>query len=204
MGKIFFLAGKSSSGKDTIYRSLLECESLGLNKLIPYTTRPIRAGEMNGREYFFTDEAGLEKLRESGRVIEERVYHTYHGPWYYFTVDDGQICLDDRDSYLMIGTLESYEKMREYFGENGLVPVYIEVDDGVRLERALEREKGQKEPKYKELCRRFLADEEDFKEENLVRCGIDRRYRNDDLRVCLEEICRDMKAFMEQAAGSRE
>ena len=104
----------------------------------------------------------------------------------------------------MIGTLESYEKMREYFGENGLVPVYIEVDDGVRLERALEREKGQKEPKYKELCRRFLADEEDFKEENLVRCGIDRRYRNDDLRVCLEEICRDMKAFMEQAAGSRE
>ena len=104
----------------------------------------------------------------------------------------------------MIGTLESYEKMREYFGENGLVPVYIEVDDGVRLERALEREKGQKEPKYKELCRRFLADEEDFKEENLVRCGIDRRYRNDDLRVCLEEICRDMKAVMEQGAGSRE
>ena len=70
------MAGKSSSGKDTIYRSLLECESLGLNKLIPYTTRPIRAGEMNGREYFFTEEAGLEKLRESGRVIEERVYHT--------------------------------------------------------------------------------------------------------------------------------
>ena len=54
------------------------------------------------------------------------------------------------------------------------------------------------------MCRRFLADEEDFKEENLVRCGIDRRYRNDDLRVCLEEICRDLKAVMEQGAGSRE
>ena len=108
-------------------------------------------------------------------------------------MDDGQICLDKKDSYLMIGTLESYEKMRGYFGENGLVPVYIEVDDGVRLERALQREKGQKEPKYKELCRRFLADEEDFKEENLTRCGIRRRYRNDDLDVCIEEICRDIR-----------
>jgi len=117
-----------------------------------------------------------------------------YGPWSYFTVDDGQICLDRKDSYLMIGTLESYEKMRGYFGENGLVPVYIEVDDGVRLERALQREKGQKEPKYKELCRRFLADEEDFKEENLTRCGIRRRYRNDDLDVCIEEICRDIRA----------
>ena len=125
MGKIFFLAGKSSSGKDTIYRSLLECESLGLNKLIPYTTRPIRAGEMNGREYFFTEEAGLEKLRESGRVIEERVYHTYHGPWYYFTVDDGQLDLAKRD-YLMIGTLESFLAIRKYVGGGSIVPLYIE------------------------------------------------------------------------------
>ncbi len=57
-------------------------------------------------------------------------------------MDDGQICLDRKDSYLMIGTLESYEKMRGYFGEKGVVPVYIEVDDGVRLERALHAGEG--------------------------------------------------------------
>ena len=203
MGKIFYVMGKSASGKDTIYKELRE-RIPELKTVVLYTTRPIRDGETEGVEYHFTTVERLDDFRREKRLIEERTYQTVYGPWSYFTVDDGQICLDDRNSYLMIGTLESYEKMREYFGENGLVPVYIEVDDGVRLERALEREKGQKEPKYKELCRRFLADEEDFKEENLVRCGIDRRYRNDDLRVCLEEICRDLKAVMEQGAGSRE
>ena len=84
------------------------------------------------------------------------------------------------------------------------MPIYIEVEDGERLKRAIAREETQEVPKYEEMCRRFLADEEDFKEENLIRCGIDRRYRNDDLRVCLEEICRDMKAVMEQGAGCRE
>ena len=85
--------------------------------------------------------------------------------------------------------------MRGYFGENGLVPVYIEVDDGVRLERALQREKGQKEPKYKELCRRFLADEEDFKQENLDRCGIVKWYENVVLEDCLEEIMGVIRSY---------
>ncbi len=193
MGKIFYVMGKSASGKDTIYKRLLD-EFPQLKTVTLYTTRPIRDGERDGVEYYFVDRKKLDELRSDNKVIEERTYQTVHGPWSYFTVDDGQICLDRKDSYLMIGTLESYEKMRGYFGENGLVPVYIEVDDGVRLERALQREKGQKEPKYKELCRRFLADEEDFKEENLTRCGIRRRYRNDDLDVCIEEICRDIRA----------
>ena len=55
--------------------------------------------------------------------------------------------------------------MQNYFGKENVIPIYIQVDDGVRLERALERERTQKEPKYAELCRRFLADEKDFSEE---------------------------------------
>ena len=163
MGKIFYVMGKSASGKDTIYKELRE-RIPELKTVVLYTTRPIRDGETEGVEYHFTTAERLGDFRREKRLIEERTYQTVYGPWSYFTVDDGQICLDRKDSYLMIGTLESYEKMRGYFGENGLVPVYIEVDDGVRLERALQREKGQKEPKYKELCRRFLAAEEDFKE----------------------------------------
>ena len=53
MHKLFCLMGKSASGKDTIFRSLLLDESLGLHRVIPYTTRPIREGEENGREYYF-------------------------------------------------------------------------------------------------------------------------------------------------------
>ena len=186
MGKIFYMMGKSSSGKDTLYQELLRrCPKL--HSVVPYTTRPIREGERDGVEYHFADDKKLAALEEEGRVIELRAYDTIHGIWKYFTVDDGQIDLG-KDSYLMIGTLESYEKMLNYYGESNLVPIYIEVEDGERLMRALNRERRQPHPKYKELCRRFLADEEDFCEENLARLGIDKRYENTDMETCLEKI----------------
>ena len=49
MGKIFYIMGKSSSGKDSIYRQLEADQELGLRRLVIYTTRPIRDGEKNGR-----------------------------------------------------------------------------------------------------------------------------------------------------------
>lgn len=186
MGRIICLMGKSSAGKDTIYRRLLEDKALGLRKIVPYTTRPIREGELEGREYFYTDEAGFDRLKKQGKVIEDRAYHTCHGLWRYFTVDDGQIQEDG--NYLMIGTLEAYGKLREYFGADRLLPVLIELDDGTRLQRALNRELAQADPKYAEMCRRFLADREDFSQEKIEKAGIDRRFVNDELERCLGEI----------------
>lgn len=186
MGKIYYVMGKSSSGKDTIYKKLLERHP-GFRTIVPYTTRPIREGERDGVEYFFVDDVRLRDMQESGQVIEVRSYNTRCGIWTYFTADDGQIDLDAHD-YLVIGTLVSYRALREYFGEEKLIPVYIEVDDGLRLARAVERERRQAEPKYSELCRRFLADEEDFSEENLGRAGITRRFENRELDECLAEI----------------
>lgn len=190
MGRIFYLMGKSASGKDTLYKLIMDSVP-GLETIILYTTRPIRDGEREGVEYHFVDEDRLAKIRESGRLIESRTYQTACGPWTYFTVDDGQFDLEGKD-YLMIGTLESYEKMVDYFGKETLAALYVEVEDGVRLQRALDRERLQSKPKYKELCRRFLADEEDFKEENLRRAGIVKRYDNGDLKQCLKDILTDM------------
>lgn len=186
MSKIFYVMGKSSSGKDTIFKEL-KTRMPELATIVLYTTRPVREGEKEGREYHFTDTEQLEQLKEQGKVIECRTYETVHGPWSYFTVDDGQIDLEHQ-SYLVIGTLESYEKMKNYFGGDKVVPIYIEVEDGERLQRALQREKEQKEPKYAELCRRFLADTEDFKEENLTRLGINTRFQNHTLPQCIQEI----------------
>lgn len=187
MGKIFYVMGKSASGKDTIYQKLSE-RFPQLKRVVLYTTRPRRDGEREGIEYYFTTVMRLEEFRQQKKLIEERTYETVYGPWTYFTVDDGQIDLTAENKYLMIGTLESYEKVRDYFGRDHVVPLYIEVEDGERLLRALERERNQRVQKYKEICRRFLADEEDFKEENLEKCGIKKRYKNDDLEKCLEEI----------------
>ena len=186
MGKIYCMMGKSSSGKDTLYQKVLE-RLPQIHRVVPYTTRPIREGEQDGVEYHFVDDKQLAELETDGKIVELRAYNTVHGIWKYFTVDDGQIDLEQGD-YLLIGTLETYEKIREYYGAEHLVPIYIEVEDGERLARALERERRQAVPKYKEMCRRFLADEEDFCEENLKRLGIDKRYRNTDLETCLNEI----------------
>ena len=106
MGKIYYLMGKSASGKDHIYEHLIQETALDLKPFVLYTTRPIRSGEQDGREYFFVDEKRLSELREAGKIIEERMYSTVQGPWYYFTADDGQIDLVKHD-YLGIGTLES-------------------------------------------------------------------------------------------------
>ena len=92
------------------------------------------------------------------------------------------------NNYLIIGTLESYVKTAEYFGRDSVLPVLLEVDDGIRLQRALDRERRQEKPKYQELCRRYLADEEDFSEEKVKEAGIERIFSNENLEQCLLEI----------------
>lgn len=191
MGKIFYLMGKSASGKDTLFKEILS-HCPWLKTVVPYTTRPIRMGEENGNEYFFTDRKKLDQLLEEGKVIECRTYETMMGPWSYFTADDGQIDLKN-GQYLMIGTLESYEKTRKYFGNEYLVPIYITVEDGLRLQRALNREKLQAVPRYDEMCRRYLADERDFCKERLEECEIKQSYDNENLSSCLEKIVEEIQ-----------
>lgn len=187
MGKIFYLMGKSSSGKDTIYKRLMADTSLGLKNIVLYTTRPIRQGERDGVEYYFVSEARLSEFLQSQKVIEMREYHTCCGVWKYFTVDTGEVD-PQRQSYLMIGTLESFVRTRDYYGADQVVPLLIELDDGIRLQRALDRERGQDYPRYSEMCRRYLADEADFSPEKRSAAGITREFVNEDLEQCLLEL----------------
>lgn len=193
MGKIFCVMGKSSSGKDTLYQMLKK--ELEFDSIVPYTTRPIREGETNGVEYHFVTEEEVAELEEAGKIIELRAYNTVHGIWKYFTADDAQIDLEHRN-YLMIGTVEAYQKLKAYYGEEHLVPIYIEVDDGIRLQRALNREKLQEQPKYAEMCRRFLADEVDFSEEKLAEAGIEKRFVNKTLDETKQELMDYIRSYM--------
>ena len=179
--------GKSSSGKDTIYKRLLADETLGLKRIVTYTTRPIRKGEKDGEEYYFIGEEDVERLSKEGKIVELRAYDTVHGIWKYMTVADENINLA-ANNYVIIGTPESYSGCLKFFGQSIMVPILITVDDGVRLERALRRERKQENPKYEEMCRRFLADARDFSEERLKEAGIDTRFENVDLEKCYAQI----------------
>lgn len=157
-----------------------------------YTTRPMRDGEQNGVDYYYISNEEMEKYIKGemeNELLEYRTYQTQHGPWTYATIKDKQF--EDDSDILMTGTLESYTQIKNRIANNptiSLEPIYIEVPDDIRLERAIKREKEQKEPKYAELCRRFLADTKDFSEQNLAKAGITKRFQNNDLYECVKEI----------------
>lgn len=187
MGKIFCILGKSGSGKDTIFKSIVSCEALALKGVVTYTTRPMREGEQNGIEYHFISQAVLDRFQAEDKIIELRQYHTVKGLWSYCTVDDGQIDLSS-GNYLMIVTPEAFDSLNHFFGNEFVIPFYIHVEDGQRLMRALKREMKSKSPDYNEMCRRFLADSEDFAEERLSNYGIKCVYENRNLDLCVSQI----------------
>lgn len=191
--KIIYLMGKSSSGKDTIFNVLKE--KLDVNTYVMYTTRPMREGEIDGETYNFISNENMKNYIEGKtkyNLIEQRTYQTVHGPWTYATIADEQF--ETQKDLLMTGTLESYNKMKQHF-QKDIIPVYIEVEDGLRLERAIKREKQQKSPKYAELCRRYLADSKDFSEENLKKSGIEKRFENKELEECIKEISKHIERY---------
>ena len=165
MGKIILFMGPSSSGKDTIKRRLIKENKFALKEMIMSTTRPMRTGEVEGREYYFKTVEEMLELEKEGKIIEKRTYDTAYGPWHYFTTSSSI----DLDSYNYIGsnTLEGLDQFVKFYGIENIISLLVTIDDGIRLQRALDRERKEENPKYQELCRRFLADFLDFSEENI-------------------------------------
>ncbi len=186
MGKLYVIMGKSASGKDTLYRLAMERHP-ELKPVVPYTTRPIRAGEKDGREYYFVTEETMRRMGQENRVVECRRYDTVKGTWFYFTAEDGQIDLEN-GNFCLISTLEGYLGIRNFYGKENVVPLYIQVDDFVRMERALHRERQQESPCIAEVCRRFLADESDFSERNLQEAEITDPIVNTTIESALAEM----------------
>ncbi len=185
--------GKSASGKDTVYRRLLEDRRLGLHRLITGTTRPIRENEADGREYDFYTEGQFQELLRQGKIIESRAYNTVQGLWHYFTVARR---VEENEDYLTINTLEAYSHLKEYYGECRVVPIYLYVDDGLRLQRALDRERAAAEPQYAEMCRRFLTDDEDFSAEKLSLERIGRDYGNEFINDALDDTVEEISGYI--------
>ena len=193
MTNIFCILGKSSSGKDTVFSRLLADEDLGLKQIVTYTTRPIRAGESEGVEYHFVTAAEEAALEGAGKVIEKRTYNTVFGPWDYFTADNGQIVADG--NYIVIATIDSFTAFRAFYRKAAVLPIYIYVEDGLRLSRAIERERREENPRYEEVCRRFLADAADFSDERLEEAGVTEVFENENIDEVTERISTYIKGI---------
>jgi guanylate kinase len=68
-GVLLVLAGTSGAGKGTV-GELLRAREPGLAWSVSWTTRPPRAGEVEGRDYHFVTREEFERLREAGGFLE--------------------------------------------------------------------------------------------------------------------------------------
>ena len=66
MGRIFYIMGKSATGKDTVFKELLKRRP-ELTTVVPYTTRPIREEDRRSGYFHFTEK--LEQFKNSGERL---------------------------------------------------------------------------------------------------------------------------------------
>lgn len=151
--KILALFGKSASGKDTIQNYIVENYPTLTNKVVSCTTRPPRQGEQEGIDYYFLNSEQFLQRVNNQDVLE---YTTFRN-WYYGTTIDQ---LDK--SKINVGVFNP-GGIRHLLADPRLdvKAIYVQASGKIRLLRSLNREAS---PDCREICRRFLTDEEDFKD----------------------------------------
>ena len=94
-------------------------------------------------------------------------------------------------------TLEGLDKFVKFYGIENIISLLVTIDDGIRLQRALDREKKEENPKYQELCRRFLADSIDFSEENISKRSITSIINNNcSIDNTMQEVEKVLKLYL--------
>lgn len=149
--KLLALFGESSAGKDSIQHWLIS-EFTNIHGIVSYTTRPSRDYEIEGKEYHFTTKENFRKLITENKILEYTVFNW----WYYGT------CIDDlKKDIINVGVFnpEGIRNVLKHSDKIDILPVWIQAPEKTRLLRSLKREI---DPNCAEICRRFLADKEDF------------------------------------------
>ena len=121
------LVGESASGKSSIERNLVE--EYGFNKIVSYTTRPPREGEVDGIDYRFTDTTQFLKLKEEGFFAEVATYRDWH---YGVAKED---CTNDKVAVLTPYGLRQVSKIKDI----DIISFYINVPRRDRLIKILQR-----------------------------------------------------------------
>ena len=147
---IIALFGESGSGKDTGVR-LLTTKFKSLHHIIPTTTRPMRDTETNNVDYYFVDKEQFTKGVLNNNFYTVNCYNN----WFY-GINKNEI----EDNPISIGAFSIKDiKQLLNFDNLTVIPIYIKASDKTRLMRCLTREDN---PDCQEICRRFVADKEDF------------------------------------------
>ena len=135
--KIILFCGKSASGKDEAVQ-YFKREFL-FTELVPYTTRPMREGEVEGKEYKFVTITKFRKLVSLNKFLEFREYDTLVDgvpkKWFYGTPR----ILDYHKDYVAVVTPSAIEAFINAYGKDNVLVVYIQASEQTRRSRAMLR-----------------------------------------------------------------
>ena len=197
--KIICIVGRSSSGKDTIYHKVLEKFKGSLKPIVTWTTREKRMGEVDGVDYHFTDNDNFQRLLTKGKVVEYRVYDSFGKLLTYFTCKSD---MDKNSVYIAVTSLAQVNKYADYFGVKNVYPIHIQVEDRVLLDRALDRCKVTGE-KYKEVCRRYISDCDEWEKTSFADGLSVFKVQNDDLDECCNKVYTHIQEVLSDGESSR-
>ena len=138
---MIILIGESASGKSSIERNLVD--NFGFKKIVSYTTRQPRNGEVNGIDYHFIDNEKFLELKAQGFFAETAEYNG----WYYGTAKED--CTNDKVAVLTPHGLRQISKIEGI----DIVSFYINVPRRDRLIKILQRGDN-----IEEAYRRSLSD----------------------------------------------
>lgn len=145
------LCGYSGSGKDTLQKELI---NRGYEKIITYTTRPMRDGETNDKDYHFISQKKFNKLKEEGFFAETASYNASFGFCSYGSAKEDYEDNNDNKKIIILnpyGLKALQEQNIPHYS------VYLDVDKNLLQKRL----KGRGDSK-EEILRRLEADERDF------------------------------------------
>lgn len=166
------LVGESASGKSSIEKYLVDY--YGYKKVVSYTTRPPRNGEIDGVDYHFIDTEKFLKLKLDGFFAETAVYRD----WYYGTAKED--CTDDKIAVLTPHGLRQVSKIN---GIN-ITSFYIKVSRRDRLIKILQRGDS-----IEEAYRRSLSDVGQF---DGVEDEVDYIVYNDGYKMSIAEMAQEI------------
>lgn len=176
-GMLIVLSGPSGTGKDSVLKVILK-ERKDLKLSISYTTRPPRKGEVNGVDYHFVSKQEFEKFIENGEMLE---YATYCGNYYgtrSFEIDEE---LKNGSSMILEieiqGARQVINKCKDVVSIF-IVPSSIKELKNRLISRGLDSEET--------INNRILVAEEEI----LSAVNYNYIVVNDELKVCVEDICK--------------
>ena len=146
------IAGASASGKTEAAKLL--AKKYGITKIITTTTRPMRQGEVDKRDYFFVSKEEFERMIQDDKFVE---YTLYNGNMYGSTKD--QIA-DNRCVVIDPAGLRSYIALKN----DSIVTFFLEADENIRRKRMIERGDD-----LQKIESRIKNDRIAFKKENIAK-----------------------------------